>query len=334
MNAICETMDESDKRDATSDKAAMDARDWVVRLSSGNVTEAELARFKAWRAASEENAKAFVRERAFWQQLSAADPRPEHLRRLVRPTSLGRRAFILGGSAAVAASIAVVAAPKLKLLWQADYRTAAGEQRDVSLSDGTKVALNTDTALAIRYRSGLRLVELLQGEAVFDVKANEDAPFRVAALNGNTDAVSGSFAVRALDEEATVTVTAGEVRVAAPAAQDAAAMPVIAAFTIRPDQQTYYRRGGAPYPVTAIDPELVLAWRTGRVIFEGRPFADAMAELGRYVPERIVLADRSRAHDPVSAIFSIRQAHAAVAALAETQGLTARRIPGVMILIS
>ncbi len=111
-------------------------------------------------------------------------------------------------------------------------------------------------------------------------------------------------------------------------------MPVTAAVTIKPDEQTQYRRGGAPNPVTSIDPEQVLAWRTGRVIFEGRPFAAAIAELGRYVPERIVLVDRRARHDPVSAVFSIRQADAAVAALAETQGLTARRIPGVMIVIS
>jgi transmembrane sensor len=325
-------MDASENPDLISEKAAQDARDWVVRLSSGRMTEAEFARFKTWRAASEENARAFVRERAFWQQLGALDIRVEH--RPQRPASLSRRALVFGGSAVVAASVAVVAAPRIKIFWQADYRTAAGEQKEVSLADGTRVTLNTDSALAVRYRSDLRLVELLHGEAMFDVRTNSVAPFRVSAFGGNIDAVTGGFGVRALDEEATVTVMSGEVRVAAPAAEDAKAMPVTAAVTIKPDEQTQYRRGGAPNAVTSIDPEQVLAWRTGRVIFEGRPFAEAIAELGRYLPERIVLVDRRARHDPVSAVFSIRQADAAVAALAETQGLTARRIPGVMIVIS
>lgn len=334
MNAICETMDESEKREVISDRASKDARDWVVRLSSGNMTEAELARFKAWRVASEENAQAFIRERMFWQQLSVVDPRPENERSPVPRRSMGRRAFLMGSSAAAAASIAVVAGPKLKLLWQADYRTAAGEQKDLSLPDGTNVTLNTDSALASRFRPGLRLVELLQGEAAFDVRQDRDAPFRVAALEGNTDVIASAFAVRALGDEATVTVTRGDALVFGPAPEEASSMPRVGVINIKADQQTSYFRGRAPVPATSVDLEQALAWRSGRVIFDGRPFVDAMAELGRYVPERIVLADRSRTYDPVSAIFSIRQAGAAIAALAETQGLTARRIPGVMIILS
>jgi transmembrane sensor len=99
-------------------------------------------------------------------------------------------------------------------------------------------------------------------------------------------------------------------------------------------QQTSYAQGRSPSRAATIDPDTSLAWRSGRVIFDGRPFAGALAELGRYVPERIILANRSQADEPVSAIFSIRQAFAAIEALAATQKLTARRIPGVMIVVS
>lgn len=116
-------MDESKNPDVVSEKAARDARDWVVRLSSGRMTEAELARFKTWRAASEENARAFVRERAFWQQLGALDLHAARERRPRQPASRSRRALVFGGSAAIAASVAVVAVPRVRLLWQADYRT-------------------------------------------------------------------------------------------------------------------------------------------------------------------------------------------------------------------
>jgi transmembrane sensor len=324
-------MDESEKRDTAGDRVSKDARDWVVRLASGGITDADLARFKAWRDASAEHARAFTRERAFWQQLSAIDPRPQ---RAPAPRNMGRRAFLMGGSAAIAASIAIVAAPRLQLLWQADYRTAAGEQADISLPDGTRVTLNTDSALALRFRPDLRLVELLQGEALFEVRPDGAAPFRVAALGGYTDTLSAAFAVRALDNQATITATKGEASVFSPARADQLPGPQSAALAIKADQQTSYLRGRAPVPALAVDLDQTLAWRSGRVIFDGRSFADALAELGRYVPERIVLADRSRTHDPVSAIFSIRQAGAAIAALAETQGLTARRIPGVMIVIS
>ncbi len=70
------------------------------------------------------------------------------------------------------------------------------------------------------------------------------------------------------------------------------------------------------------------------MIFDGKPFGKALGELGRYVRERVVLGDRSRAGEPVSAIFSIRQANEAIVALARTQGLSVRRIPGIVIYVS
>jgi transmembrane sensor len=100
------------------------------------------------------------------------------------------------------------------------------------------------------------------------------------------------------------------------------------------NEQTSYVSGERPVPASTVDTEAVMAWRDGRVIFEGRPFSAAMAELGRYVPERIVLAPGVRPDVPVSAIFSTRNALDAVEALAKTQGLVARRIPGVVILIT
>ncbi|WP_161915463.1 FecR domain-containing protein [Methylosinus sp. C49] len=324
-------MDESGKEKAVGDRAAKDARDWVVRLASGNMTDAELARFKAWREASHEHARAFSREREFWRQLDAVDPRADRLPAPPAQRRLGRRAVLTG--AAAAASIAAVAAPKIELLLTADYRTAVGEQAEFSLPDGTRVTLDTDSALALRFRPGLRLVELLRGEALFDIVPGGDAPFRVAALDGGADAVDAAFSMRALGGAATVTVARGTALVFCPTAADAPPMSRLSALEIGEGRQTRYVRGRAPGPPVVVDIEQTLAWRSGRVIFDGRPFADALAELGRYVPEPIVLTNRSRAQDPVSAIVSIRQAGAAVAALARTQGLTARRIPGVMILV-
>ena len=326
-------MDESETSDGTGSRAAKDARDWVVRMASGGMTEAEVARFKQWREASTDNAEAFARERLFWRQLGTLDPRGEGRRPPARQRSIDRRRLLMGGGAAAAAAgIAAVAAPRLTLMLEADYRTVPGEQAEVELPDGTRVALNTDTALALRFRPGLRAVELLQGEALFDVAAKADTPFRVAALGGNSDARGASFAVRVLADTATVIVARGAVGVSGPSPIDA--QRAGGAVRVEAGQETFYVRGAAPAAAAAVDPEQALAWRSGRVVFDGRPFADALAELGRYVTEPVVLANRSRAQDPVSAVLSIRQANAAIEALAQTQGLTVRRIPGVMILVT
>lgn len=335
----CEIMTDTRKANPVGDRITKDARDWVVRLASGTITDAELSRFKAWREMSEDHARAFANERTFWQQLDALDDR--HQAQGKRGTGktasaprLGRRALLIGSGAVAASAAGLIVAPRLKLILGADYRTAPGELSEVTLADGTRVTLNTDSALALHFQPRLRLVELLQGEALFEVKANAHAPFRVAALGHNIDSVGTAFAVRAVGDEGTITVTDGRVRVSGPAAADTPPASLGASVNVGASEQTRYLKGKVPARASVVDLEAALAWRSGRIIFDGRPFPEALAELGRYVPERVVLATRATATEPVSAVFSTREASTAIVALAQTQGLAARRIPGVMILVS
>lgn len=340
-------MDEADKRhdrdrheDPHGDhRVALDARDWIVRLTSGNVSAAELERFKAWRDQSPRHRQAFERERAFWRQLQVLDGRsdgmpPFHPVLNARRAPIGRRAFLIGGGAVAASAAAIVAMPRLGVWWNADFTTAVGEQARIALPDGSVATLNTDSAIAVDFTPQLRLVTLLKGEAEFGVRPDASSLFRVAALGGNSDALGTAFAVKAVEGVATVTVREGHVRVAGPASPTDLDGPAAGGIDLAASEQTTYGAGEPPVPASTVDVEAVMAWRDGRVIFEGRPFAAAMAELGRYVPERIVLAPGVRPDVPVSAIFSTASARDAVEALAKTQGLVARRIPGVMILIA
>jgi transmembrane sensor len=321
-------MADSEQPTTISERVNEEARAWVARLASGGIDDAELERFHAWRALSDAHREAFARERAFWQQLQALEPASVRgSRRLI-----SRRRLLIGGGAMAAAAVGAVFAPDIRLLFEADYRTGVGEQLGVTLPDGSAVTLNTDSALALDYRSGLRLVHLLRGEALFEVKVG-GPPFRVAALGGAAETTAGSFAVRTVDEEASVLLMQGRATVFGPIAP-AAPVPTSSLVELTPNLETGYRQGGAPARPIAFDADAELAWRSGRVIFDGKPFGRALAELGRYVRERLVLADRSRTGEPVSAIFSISQAHEAIVALARTQGLSVRRIPGVVIYIS
>lgn len=333
-------MDESDKHPDIDRRIALDARDWIVRLTSGNVGDAELQRFKAWRDQSPEHKRAFERERLFWQQLQVLDgksdgmsparPQPPPIKRMSMP----RRAFLIGGSAAAAATIATVAMPRLQLLWNADFTTEVGEQAEIPLPDGSVATLNTDSAIAVDFTPRLRLVTLLKGEAEFKVLSGSSSLFRVAALGGNSDAYGTTFAVRAIEGVATVTVQEGHVRVAGPAEPTDLDEVMAGKVELVANEQTSYATGERPFLASTVDTDIFMAWRSGRVIFEGKSFSAAMAELGRYVPERIVMGPSVRPNVPVSAIFSTREALNAVQALAKTQGLVARRIPGIMILIT
>ncbi|MFC7397825.1 FecR family protein [Chelatococcus sp. GCM10030263] len=331
-------MEESDKPADIDRKIALDARDWIVRLTSGNVSEAELQRFKAWRDRSPEHKRAFERERVFWQQLQVLDGESDGMPPVRPPQQrrglIGRRGFLIGGGAAATAAAAMIAMPRLQLLWNADFTTAVGQQAEIPLPDGSVAMLNTDSAIAVDFTPRLRLVTLLKGEAEFRVRPDSSSLFRVAALGGNSDALGTTFAVKAIENLATVTVQEGHVRVAGPAAPTDLDETLAGKVELVANEQTSYVTGEPPLPASAVDTDVVLAWRSGRVIFEGKSFSAAVAELGRYVPERIVLGPGARPDVPVSAIFSTKDALDAVQALAKTQGLVARRIPGVMILIT
>lgn len=315
--------------------AEHEARDWVVRLSSGAMTLDEHRLFERWLAASAVNRAAFEQEQAFWQDLKvlkddfAATPSRQRLTGALRH-----------GRAALAAT-SLVAVCVVAVLWfftgipsrlMADHATRIGEQATVLLPDGSTAFLNSDTAIDVRYREGLRLVLLKRGEAVFAVRHDPQSTFRVAASGGNTDATGTAFATRLNGDEVTVTVAEGSVRVFGPAAPDAK-RETGEGIAVGADQQTSYMTGatpGPPHPVKAAD---ALAWRGGSIVLEGRPFAQAMAEIGRYIPERLVLDQAAQQARPVSGMFSIRYPYRAIDALAATQGFAVYRIPRVAIFI-
>jgi len=317
----------------------MDARDWIVRLTSGHASSDEIERFKAWRDRSPEHRKAFERERAFWQNLQGLEDTSSRTAPLqathpLRQRSIGRRAFLVGAGTAATAGIAALAMPRIEKWWRSDFSTGIGEQAEFVLPDGSVAMLNTDSAIAVDFRDDLRLVELIAGEAEFRVQPSTTSLFRVAALRGNSDALGTQFSVRVVDDLATVTVIEGQVRVSGPANPTEINTALLAGVELRASDQTSYGPGESPRLIRQVDTELELAWRSGRLIFEGQPFSAALAEIGRYLPERIVVGPRVATEIPVTAIFSSSEAFAAVQALARTQGLTARRIPGVLVLIS
>ncbi len=335
-------MSESINRDDQSfgsneESLASTAREWIVLLASGRVTEDEMSRFKHWIAESPAHRAAFDKERTFWQQLeqlkgagsewggeprrTASDPGT--------PPRRTRRAIFAGGVAAACIALAVLY-QDIRLFLLADHRTAVGEQRVVTLPDGGIVRLNTDTAIAVTYREQERRIDLLRGEALFEVMPDRQKPFRVFAQGGVTHAVGTAFVVQANEQKTRVAVTEGIVDVAVIDSGDRQSGPSIA---VRKDQQTSYRSGATPKIVQDSDSHAVTAWTRGAIVIQGEPFAEAMAELDRYRPGRIVvLADVSRTQ-PVSGRFLLTGIDDALTALASTQGLSVIRVTNYLVLI-
>jgi len=306
------------------------AREWVARLSSGEITSAELSALRAWLAEDRGNALAFERERALWQDIAVIAPAfgetsTEHEK--AEKARWSRRYVKQAISGAIAASLLVMAAgPHLYLLMRSDYRTEAGERQTASLPDGSQVMLDTDSAIALAYNGDERRIELLRGRAWFDVKHDDARPFRVVAQGGVTQDVGTAFAVERNDKGVDVGVSAGVVRVSAP--ENAAE-----AITLKAGERVRYRPGGPAEQLTSTDSASIAAWRSGALLLRDMPLSRAIAEIGRYRSAPIFTFGDLDAAQPVSGVYRTDRPDDALATIAAMRQLRVRMLPGGILIV-
>lgn len=326
------------------DPAAEQARYWVVRLASGEMTGSEWKRFKAWLNTDPRHPVEFKRERAFWQNLESlkdAFQEPEAVRpgsvfpsafpKVDRAPEPGRRLnghFALAAHARrtrrIAATGLVAAGLAFFMVWlqfkgfpAGDHWTHAGEQKEVMLPDGSMAHLNTASAINVRYGTGVRRIELLRGEVFVDVKPDSALPFQVAAPSGIVEAVGTSFSVQQKEDGVTVTVSTGEVKVHEPSSQNLSS-PVY----LKAGEQIDYKAGVAGHSKRTVKLESTLSWREGKIVIDGLPFAEAVKKLERYRRGRVVVLGGPSGAATVSGVFNIQKIDSALIAIASTQGLT------------
>ena len=166
---------------------------WIAKLhgdARGRAIEDGLRR---WLQAHPENARAFELATDVWEE-------SEKLRSVVpfRPlTHIEHRPRRRG--ALVAAFACMLTLAVVGIIWfqyVGVVATAVGEQRQLVLEDGTRVFLNTDTRIVVKYDETARRVELRRGEALFNVAKRSDWPFIVVAGDRQVKALGTSFVVR------------------------------------------------------------------------------------------------------------------------------------------
>lgn len=260
------------------DQQMAEALDWL--MLEDDMDAATRQRFEAWLAASEGNARAYQRVRDAWQSplLTTAAARleqrlaaPPHRRPLWKP---------IATAAALVLAVGVALQSDLLLRLRADHLTAVGERQNLNLADGSRVLLNTDTALSSRIDEQQRVAHLYRGEAYFDVAHDRNRPFEVEAGPVQVTVRGTAFAVRYLGNEAEVSVQRGEVDLRTPL--DDARVSLGAGDSIRVGPQGFGERQHSA------EGQAQLAWVKGRMVFENCPLSQVLAELRRYYPGWIV----------------------------------------------
>jgi transmembrane sensor len=138
------------------------AVEWMVELQSPPVADELLREWQLWLASDPDHQRAWQRIEAVNDRLRGLGNGPQHpavTAALLAPRgSPGRRQAVKALSVAIfTGTLAWTAEQQLPWrTWTADQRTFAGQRRTLALADGTRVALNTGTALNIDYDGSAR----------------------------------------------------------------------------------------------------------------------------------------------------------------------------------
>lgn len=346
-----------------------EACEWFVECRSGTLDDAMRRDFDCWLRKSPEHLSAYLEIAAIWNEGPSLDPAHQwDAESLVSQAAQDHDNVIpLSGPAApaepaglvtrtrrvraIAASLAMIGVALSALMgalaWTQlrapTYTTAIGEQRSIALPDGSTVELNSRSKLKVHYSEHARAIELLAGQALFQVAKDQARPFIVTSDGTRVRAVGTQFDVYKKRSGTIVTVVEGRVAILtaaakpdlAPRAEDpsSASGAAPAVDTPQHDRQSagsgIFLSAGEQVTVThtaveeALHPDLVsaLAWRRRQLVFESASLAEVAEEFNRYNERQLVVQDADLYDFHISGVFSSTDPASLIRFLRERPGV-------------
>ena len=336
------------------------ASQWMVALKDAPGDETLREEHRRWLADSEDHLKDWDETLRTWQLMAMT--LPAHIRdwsqaastradrseeaapatgtatterdrtdRLRPPGRRLRRPVLTAGAIAAAVGLMFLWGPKALLDLRADHRSATGEIRLIELEDGSRLQLAPESAVTLAFDPSVRRVELLRGEAFFDVVTEAARPFQVRAGVAEAVVVGTRFAVSLAPERTKVAVQVWSVRVdAAPSDGDKTAT----SSRLAPGDVLEIGTDG-DLTKRQVSDSLVAAWRDGLLVAQHRPLGELIDVLNRYFNGVIIVADPQLAQRPMTGIYRLSDPKVALHAMADAQGATIREIsPWILVLSS
>ncbi|MEJ0037927.1 MAG: FecR domain-containing protein [Gammaproteobacteria bacterium] len=284
-----------------------EARDWVLRLNAPDAGPAVRDEFETWRLRSATNRAAWddcQRLQQLMRSLTKAD-----IHKLDPSAPRARR----DGSWAAALAASLVAAVIVWLLapapgtWFADQRTPAGERRAFTLEDGSRVELNGATALSLSLRSNMREVNLVSGQASFEV-VHDGRPFVVRAGDAIITVTGTRFDVLKVGDRVRLTVVEGHVL---------ASRRGMTPLHVGVGDRVTWRDREAPTVIQVSDREM-LAWKRGLLMFRAQPLGDVVSELSLYRRGRTFFLSEHARNQLITGAFDTSRPDAIVDAIEQS----------------
>ncbi|MCB5185892.1 FecR domain-containing protein [Methylobacillus gramineus] len=257
---------------------AQKAVEWMVELNNSNdaILQQQFAEWlsqhpdhqRAWQRIAEVNASLTGASTAIGSAMAQVA--------ITRPQSSGRRRALKALSIVIFASGSgwIMTETDAWHSWRADENTEVGEYRTLILADGTRLMLNTNSAVNISFTHQHRYIELLKGEIlVATAKDAQGRPMLVATRHGNLQPLGTRFHVKLDKDFSQVGVFEGRVAVRAAALPDQESIVMPGEFLIFNENTL-----GNIKPVS----ESSVAWVDGMIVASNMRLGDFLLELDRH----------------------------------------------------
>jgi len=294
------------------------AADWQLRLQEDPLAQPA---FERWLQASDEHRVAWQTMEKLWGALgeitpprvAQPPPRPSS-GSAIRPT---RRRWLSLSLAAGVCAVAVIIAPGATLALRSDFQTGVGETRAVQLADGSTITLSPQSAL--RLVSGdARQVELMQGQAYFQVAPDAQHPFVARAGELSVRVLGTAFDLELQEGSAEVALEHGQV-------QAENTQPPLSE-RLMPGQRLKLSWPSGNVERSQLDPSQVASWRSGSLFVENQTVADIVGHLQRYTPGWIIITDEALKQRRITGVFDLQNPDRALSALAQSLSVQSRQM--------
>jgi transmembrane sensor len=261
-----------------SKKSLHEAADWLIRQQEKPLTNSEQEQLQQWLQSSKDNQCAWQRAQHF---INKVDTLPKEVAYAVlnrpddatRRLHIGKLALLLASGPLIWGSYKAVDSQQ----WSADYRTAKGQQKQVTLPDGTQVKLNTATAFDISFDHQARLLSLREGEIQVNTataNAHLPIPFVVTTRDAVLSPLEANFTVRQYPDLTRLGVIEGLVKASPKLAQATPDHAISAGYQVELSRQAFLSRKALESNTTS--------WLNKMLAVHKMPLSQFAQEVSRY----------------------------------------------------